>query len=139
MTIGSRVFRSLLAASTLHLMLAVPARACEMAEMAPSAAAPATTQAMPATMMHAGHQMTPAMASEAPPATPYTTGHEGPCGSHMPCCPIPASCTSGGHATAIVQIADAIAPATMPSIAPSVSVDRWVSFVTAPEPPPPRA
>jgi hypothetical protein len=140
-TFRTRVYRGLLAASTLHLLLAVPARACPsgMAMPAASAAHEAPDMTMP--MSHAGHRMpvsaVPSAQDSPAPATP-----DAPAKHHMPCCPSPASeCQSVGCTSVPVMIvaAGTVAIEIAPALPPSVSVTHWVSFVHTPEPPPPRA
>jgi hypothetical protein len=139
MTNSSRIFRGILAASMLHLMLAVPVRACPAETVSTTSAAPhaAHEKAMP--MSHADHDVA---AVPAPPAdqSPDTNA---PSGQHMPCCPSPASgcqesaCASSAVA-ALVLINDA-APIVPLATPPSLIATHWVSYSHAPEPPPPRA
>ncbi|MFA6166779.1 MAG: hypothetical protein WC700_09190 [Gemmatimonadaceae bacterium] len=117
MHIAFRLLRVAIAAATLHLTMASPARACDQVERA----------AMP--MTHAGHQM--------PMPTAPLQKH----GQH-PCCPtMPAGCTSAACTIAAVESqALSASPVTIAVAAPHTAyAARWQSVSNAPEPPPPRA
>jgi len=117
MKIASRLLRVALAAATLHLTMASPARACDQMEPA----------ALP--MTHAGHEM---------PAPPAPTRDHG----HQPCCPtMPAGCVSAACTIAPVEaMALAMSSAPIAIVAPpTMYAVRWQSVSNAPEPPPPRA
>lgn len=125
----------MIAVSTLHMLMAVPARACPSETMATASAA----QAMPMAMPHAGHQM----ADMSAPSDDQTPAPDAPSTNHKPCCPSPASGCPGSAcapsvAAAIVFTADALPVAPL-TVVPRAFVADWVSFTLAPEPPPPRA
>ena len=131
----SRILRGMLAASTLHLMLAVPARACSM-EMQPAASH--TMHEMSTPMSHAGHQMD----AMAVPTGDQAPAPEAPTRHHVPCCPSPASACQGAlcSAPAATLVGVAVsAPTSVVGAMPSLTNVRWASFAHAPEPPPPRA
>jgi hypothetical protein len=112
-----RLLRVALAAATLHLTMASPARACDQMERA---AAP---------MTHAGHHM-PA------PETPSPTHQQ------QPCCPtMPVGCSSAACTVAAVEtLAMPASPVAIAVAAPHTAyAAHWQSVSNAPEPPPPRA
>ncbi|MHB0962076.1 MAG: hypothetical protein ACYC5V_02580 [Gemmatimonadaceae bacterium] len=116
MKFAFRLLRVAIAAATLHLTMASPARACDQMERA----------AMP--MTHAGHEM------PAPTAPSQKHGQQ-------PCCPtMPAGCVSAACTTAPVEtVALAMSSAPIAVAAPSTTYAvRWQSVSNAPEPPPPR-
>jgi hypothetical protein len=136
MNLSSRILRGILAASTLHLMLAVPVRACPT-EMAAAPTRAAHEMAMPTS--HAGHDMTAMTTTPSDHAPPA----DAPAKSQMPCCPTPASgCEGMGCASPVVAVLSftSIAAPSAPLLAaPSLVTTDWVSYSHAPEPPPPRA
>jgi len=116
MNLSFRLLRVALAAVTLHLTMASPARACDHLERA----------ATP--MTHAGHQM----------PMPEAPTHKQ---NQQPCCPtMPAGCTSAACAVPAVEtLTLATSPITIAVSAPHTAYAvRWHSVSNAPEPPPPR-
>jgi hypothetical protein len=138
MTISSRIFRGILAASMLHLMLAVPVRACPTETVSPTAASSHSAHEMAMPMSHAGHDF----AAMPAPSADQTPDADAPVDHHMPCCPSPATgCQANACASSVAAaliVADGTAPHA-PLLAPSsLIVTHWVSYSHAPEPPPPR-
>lgn len=116
MRIAFRLLRVAVAAATLHLTMASPARACDQMQRA----------AVP--MTHAGHQM------PAPTAPSQNHGQQ-------PCCPtMPAGCVSAACTIAPVEtVALGMSSAPIVVVAlPTTYAVRWQSVSNAPEPPPPR-
>jgi hypothetical protein len=116
MSFAFRLLRVAIAAATLHLTMASPARACDQMERA----------AMP--MTHAGHQM--------PTPTAPSQSH-----GQQPCCPtMPAGCVSAACTIAPVEtVALGMSSAPIAVVAlPTTYAVRWQSVSNAPEPPPPR-
>ncbi|MDQ8153358.1 MAG: hypothetical protein P3B98_01745 [Gemmatimonadota bacterium] len=137
-SLRSRILRSLLAASTLHLMLAVPARACAPESALQTSMDTHVAHEQAAPMSHAGHQMAPP--AEQSPVSPDAPGTTDP--HHMPCCPSPASgCASVSCAAPLATVsAVAVSAPDTPATRIHARVDgRWISVAHAPEPPPPRA
>ena len=117
MRLAFRLLRVAIAAATLHLTMASPARACDHVQRAE----------MP--MTHAGHPM------PAPTAPSQNHGQQ-------PCCPtMPAGCVSAACTIAPVEaVALAMSSVPLAVAAPSTTyVAQWQSVSNAPEPPPPRA
>jgi len=117
MRLAFRLLRVAVAAATLHLTMASPARACDQMERA---AAP---------MSHAGHHM------PAPKAPSQKDGRH-------PCCPtMPTGCTSATCTVLAVETLTLSSPrVTMAGSAPHTAYAAdWQSVSSAPEPPPPRA
>jgi hypothetical protein len=145
----SRILRSLLAASTLHLMLAVPARACPSENDHSAAPDPhaAHTMAAPVSvgshatdsspMSHAGHQMASMAEQPTAPERPHENDPH-----QMPCCPSPASgCVSASCVAPVAAVSATVVsvPVAPASVVPTLVAGRWVSVAHPPEPPPPRA
>jgi hypothetical protein len=139
MTNSSRIFRGILAASMLHLMLAVPVRACPAETVSTTSAAPQAVHEMAMPMSHADHDV----AGMPVPPTDQSPDTDAPSGQHLPCCPSPASGCQGSACTSPVAAAlvltDEEAPSAPLVTPPSLIATRWVSYSHAPEPPPPRA
>jgi hypothetical protein len=139
MTIGSRILRGILAASTLHLMLAVPVRACASETGSTIVASSRAAHEMSMPMAHAGHDL----AAMPTPAPEHAPDADAPGRQHMPCCPTSTSAcqvgTCASSVAAVVMFANGAAPSAPLLAPPSRIITHWVSYSHAPEPPPPRA
>lgn len=117
MKIAFRLLRVAVAAATLHLTMASPARACDQMERT----------ATP--MTHAGHQM--------PTPTAPSQNH-----GQQPCCPtMPAGCVNAACTIApceTVVLAMSSVPIAVVAL-PTTYAVSWQSVSNTPEPPPPRA